>query len=290
MNRKPVIGVLDLGASGGRVLAFVLEGDRLRPMEVHRFSHGRQRYHQMDASTGTIALRRCWDLPRIFQGVKQGLQALAAHDEIELASFGIDTWGSDGTWIDEDGDMLCMVGTGRDDRWTDAREKILSTVDARRLFEITGVQSHPFNVLNQVYWYARHRPKLVAAAATYMPISSLLYYFLTGDRMAEYTRMSTTQLCTLGRNEYTAKKSFPGSICHWKRCLPWPGPGPRWRLATRVLQQSCAWGCSRLLCPPPMIRPARMRAPPSPRPQRHDYQRRHVVSRRNESCRAGSLR
>ena len=202
MKRKPVIGVLDLGASGGRVFAFVWQGGRLHPVEVHRFEHTCQSYPQSNPSIKTIGLCRCWDLPRIFEGLKKGLKAILAQDDLQLVSFGIDSWGSDGTWMSEQGDMLGMIITGRDDRWARAREEIVAKIGARRLFELTGVQSYNFNVLNQIYWYVNHQPKVVDAAATYMPLISLLYHFLTGDRMAEYTWMSVTQLCTLGRNQY----------------------------------------------------------------------------------------
>ena len=202
MKRERAIGVLDLGASGGRVFAATCERDRLRLVEVYRFEHRPQSYVQKDALTGKLARRSCWDFGRLWQGLCEGLRRLASREALELRSFGIDTWGSDGAWTSAAGDMLGMIGTGRDTRWRQAQEELLGTVGRERLFQETGVQSHPFNVINQLFWYRHHEPRLVEAAATYLPINSLLNYLLTGRRVAEHTWMSTTQLCPAGEACY----------------------------------------------------------------------------------------
>ena len=202
MAPKPAIGVLDLGASGGRVYAAVLEEGGLCLHEIHRFTHAPQRYWQRPGEKGSPICRSCWDFPGIYEGLLEGLRRIARRGDLELLSLGVDTGGSDGTWLNTAGDMLGLIGTGRDRRWREAREEILQQVSEEELFHLTGVRSDPFCVLNQLYWYAHHQPALVAAAATYMPINSLLYYFLCGERVAEYTWMSTTQLTRPGQACY----------------------------------------------------------------------------------------
>ena len=202
MARKPSIGVLDCGASGGRVCALAVQENHLRLIEIHRFSHSPQRYWQRVEGHGDRVSRLCWNLGQIYEGLLQGLSKVAQRDDLELKSFGVDTWGSDGTWMNATGDVLGLVGTGRDARWTAAREEILQQVGGCELFRLTGTRSEPFCVLNQLYWYTRHAPDLVATAATYMPINSLLHYYLCGEKAAEYTWMSTTQLCAPGEARY----------------------------------------------------------------------------------------
>ena len=203
--KKPTIGVLDIGASGGRTFVAVRDNNTLRLIEIHRFEHKIQYYWQKDSLSGKVVKRVCWSLGHIIAGMLDGLREVAISDEFELKSFGIDTWGSDGVLMNSNGDVLGLVPAGRDNRFEQSRNQILNQMSEKELFNLTGVQSYPFNVLNQVYWYCRNQPKLVDIASNYMPINSLLYYFLTGQRVAEYTWMSTTQLCSLGKAQYNRK-------------------------------------------------------------------------------------
>jgi rhamnulokinase len=201
VNRQPAVGVLDLGASGGRVFAVALDGNRLRLHEMHRFAHAPQRYWQ-STEGGAVVSRYCWSLGCIYAGLLEGLARIAQRSDLALQSFGIDTWGSDGTWVNAEGDVLGLVGTGRDPRWQAAQAELSREVSECELFRLTGTRSEPFCVLNQLYWYARHQPQVVAAAAAYLPINSLLHYYLSGQQVAERTWMSTTQLNRPGEDGY----------------------------------------------------------------------------------------
>ena len=205
MGKKPAIGICDLGASGGKIFISLIDDDALRVKEIYRFQYSPQKYFQSNLRGKKLVQRLCWDFNWIFKEIISGLKKIASLEEIELKSFGVDSWGSDGAWITGDGDMLGIIGTGRDLRWQQARCEILAKINAEELFRLTGVQSYPFNVLNQIYWYTKYQPDLVKAAAIYMPINSLVYYYLTGEIIAEYTWMSTTQLCKAGKAEYHEK-------------------------------------------------------------------------------------
>lgn len=202
MVEKQAIGVFDLGASGGRFFLMYPQHDSMAFDEVYRFAHNYQTFFHTDLSGRQLPSRFCWDFGRIYAGMLEGLKRLSSVEGISLVSFGIDTWGSDGTWVTDKGDMLSLVATGRDPRWQHARNEILAQISEQELFAITGIQSHPFNVLNQVYWYRKYEPAIFEAASQYMPVHSLLYYYLTGKRIAEYTWLSTTQLCLAGEKEY----------------------------------------------------------------------------------------
>ena len=202
-SQVQIAGVLDLGASSGKAFAAVWDEKKLKLVEVHRFAHHPETFYQ-PSQDGSIAKRHCWNLGSLYGGMKDSLAKLAQQYGT-ITSFGIDTWGSDGGWLSAEGDVLNLIATGRDERWQAAREEILQIVPRKLLFKQTGLQSHPFNVLNQVYWYARHQRDLVHFAETYMPIHSLLNYYLTGVRCTEHTWMSTTQLCALGCKQYDSE-------------------------------------------------------------------------------------
>ena len=202
MKKKQAIGILDLGASGGRVFALTLDEQELQQTEVHRFAHEPQHYWQGLAHPERTVQRTCWDLGAIYAGMLEGLARIGGRDDLELVSFGIDTWGSDGAWITRSGDILGMIGTGRDARWALARDETSDRISERDLYHLAATSSEPFCVVNQLYWYARHMPQIADLAAHYMPINSLLHYYLCGARAAEYTWMSTTLLCRPGSDDY----------------------------------------------------------------------------------------
>ena len=202
MKRRDAIGVLDLGASGGRFFAATIHDRKLLLEEIHRFAHSPIELWEYGTEGRQPQFHPCWDLYAIWRNLLEGLRKIATRDDLRLISFALDTWGSDGAWMTADGDMLHPIATGRDPRWSRAREEIQQQISPEALFQTTGLQSHPFNVLNQIHWYVHHQPKLVEAAATYLPINGLLNYFLTGQRVAEYTWISTTQLCPATQMQY----------------------------------------------------------------------------------------
>ena len=80
MARHVALAV-DLGASGGRVVAGGFDGRLLELEEVHRFDNG----------PVTMAGRLIWDLPRLWQEVSLGLRAAAARGAWALATDGATT-------------------------------------------------------------------------------------------------------------------------------------------------------------------------------------------------------
>lgn len=203
MVSDPAIGVLDIGATGGRVFALQKEPGGLVLNEHHRFAHAPQSFWLTAADGSATAVRRFWDLGTLYRGMLDGLQSIASSGSCQLKSFGVDTWGSDGTWMSVEGDVLGLVATGRDDRWHEARGEIADRVSLRWIFYETGVYSEPFCVLNQIYWHVKHTPSLVSASWGYMPIPSIFHYWLSGERVAETTWMSTTQLLASGEAKYS---------------------------------------------------------------------------------------
>ena len=76
---------VDLGASGGRVVAGRLDGRRLTLEDVHRFENGGV----------AVGDRLHWDLLGLWSRVQEGLRAASTKYGREVASVGVDTWGVD---------------------------------------------------------------------------------------------------------------------------------------------------------------------------------------------------
>lgn len=180
MTRVASVAAVDLGASSGRVMAGRGGLGILDLHEVHRFANV--------PVTTDGALR--WDIHRLYAETMKGL-GMAARG-FELASVGIDTWGVDYGLLDAAGALLASPVHYRDPRTDGVAARVLASVGEAELYAVTGTQTLPFNTLYQLV-AATQRGEL-SSAATLLMIPDLLGYWMTGERGAEVTIASTTQL------------------------------------------------------------------------------------------------
>jgi rhamnulokinase len=169
-----VHAAVDLGASGGRVIAGRVSRDGVELHEVSRFPN------EPVSAGGTLY----WDILRLYQSVLSGLSAAASR--FPLASAGIDSWAVDYGLLDSAGTLIGNPVHYRDQR-TDG---VTVDVPAADLYAVTGIQHLPFNT---IYQLAASLP-LVRTASTLLLIPDLLAYWLTGTLGAEVTNASTTGL------------------------------------------------------------------------------------------------
>jgi rhamnulokinase len=183
LTSPTAVAAVDLGASGGRVMAGVVDGAELELLELHRFPNVPVRV------LGTLH----WDILALYQGVLDGIHAAAGAGD--LASLAIDAWGVDYGLLDSDGALLGNPVHYRDTRTEGVAGQVLGRVPAAELYEITGIQQLPLNTIFQLV-AAAGTPQLTAAR-TLLMIPDLLAFWLTGQAGAEVTNASTTQLYDL---------------------------------------------------------------------------------------------
>jgi len=173
MTGPVAVAAVDLGASGGRVMAGQVSASGIALHEVHRFGN------QPVTAGGTLY----WDILRLLAEVRTGLGAAAR--QFPLASAGIDSWGVDFGLLDETGALLGNPVHYRDVRTAGIR----IPVPAAELYAVTGTQQLPFNTVYQLA-----ATPMLRHAATMLLIPDLLAYWLTGQVGAEVTNASTTSL------------------------------------------------------------------------------------------------
>jgi len=171
------VAAVDLGASGGRVMAGLVGASDVALHEVHRFAN------QPVTAGGTLY----WDILRLLADVRHGLE-LAAR-QFPLASAGIDSWGVDYGLLDETGALLGNPVHYRDGRTEGVADRILAAVPAGEIYAVTGIQQLPFNTIYQLA-----ATPMLRHARTMLLIPDLLAYWLTGEAGAEITNASTTSL------------------------------------------------------------------------------------------------
>ena len=184
MTRSITVAAVDLGASGGRVIAAAVSGSGVKLHEVSRFPN------EPVLAGGTLY----WDILRLYGAVVAGLSAAAA--SFPLASAGIDAWGCDYGLLDAAGTLLGNPVHYRDGR-TDG---VTAPVPFAELYQATGIQHLPFNTIYQLA--AAGGTPVLDAARTLLLVPDLLAYWLTGSVGAEVTNASTTALLDVGTRQW----------------------------------------------------------------------------------------
>ncbi|MGN0980848.1 MAG: rhamnulokinase family protein [Candidatus Avoscillospira sp.] len=191
MDRVYHLLAFDLGASNGRAILGTFDGKTIKMQELHRFENN---YVELN---GVFY----WDLPYLFNQMKQGLLAYRRLGLGELDCMGIDTWGVDYGLLDRNGHLL---GDPRSYRYaTDADvAETWKTVDFPTLFRRTGIGSMPFNTVYQLHRRVREEDVALQNADTLLLLPDLLGYFLTGEKAAEYTHATTTMLLNAATGDW----------------------------------------------------------------------------------------
>ena len=193
MQIKHLMAV-DLGASGGKCFVGTFEDGSFSMRELHRFAHEGTSFFAPDRR-GAVSERTYWDDIFIFRNLCDGLRAFRREVGDSLSGLAVDTWGADGQFVTADGDVLGKVYCYRDHRLDDMIAQVKARVDAQRVYAVTGIHFQPFNVSNQLLWFALNRPELLALPGlTYLPIPAVFNYYLGGFRAVDSAWASVTQL------------------------------------------------------------------------------------------------
>ncbi len=182
-----VFAAIDLGASSGRIVAGVFEGNSLELNEVARFKNG----------PIEVGGELHWDFDRVYRSILEGLISLgdfAASRGQKVVSIGIDTWAVDYGLIGEDGKLLATPRHYRDERNLLGADAVHALIEQSALYAINGLQFQPFNTVYQLAAEQLQRPDLFAKTKTLLLMPDLIGYLLTGVARAESTNASTTGL------------------------------------------------------------------------------------------------
>jgi rhamnulokinase len=195
VGQNRVYLAVDLGASSGRIVAGVFDGDVLTLEECHRFENG-----------GVIANGHLyWDLLGQWRDIQSGLRAAAARFGDSLVSVGVDTWGVDFGLLGAGDELLGNPSHYRDQRTEGFPERAFATVSKEKIFAETGLQFLPFNSLYQLVAMQQAGSPLLEHAQSFLMMPDLFHWLLTGTKSNEYTNSTTTQIYNPQRGTWSAE-------------------------------------------------------------------------------------
>ncbi len=181
----------DFGASSGRAILGIFDGEKIELQEVHRFSNDPVKIN------GTVY----WDVQRLFYEIKQGI--LKAKEAGGFDSIGIDTWGVDFGLLRKDGTLVENPVHYRDARNDGMVEKATEYMSKERMYDITGIQFMDFNTIFQLLSLKENRPYILEEADTLLFMPDLLNYMLSGIKSTEYSIATTSQMVDLKTNDWS---------------------------------------------------------------------------------------
>ncbi len=182
----------DFGASSGRAMLATFDGERISMEEIHRFSN--------DAVTVNVTMY--WDILRLFFEIKAGITKAVNMGGFD--ALGIDTWGVDFGLIDKRGRLISNPVHYRDSRTDGIWDEVYKIIPKDEVYSRTGIQFANFNTLYQLMYLKLHEPETLENAETMLLTPDLFVYMLTGEKRAEASIASTTNLL----NPYTKDWDF----------------------------------------------------------------------------------
>jgi len=182
---------IDIGASSGRAIVGSVKDGKIALEEVFRFENSQVRLNGHD----------CWDIDKLVESVKAGIDAAIAKCPIE--SIGVDTWGVDFVLLDDRGERCGDSVAYRDERTKGAdaeiEKDVLSFAD---LYSRTGIQKTSFNTIYQLWALKKEHPEQLERAAKFLTVPEYINYRLTGNVVHEYTDSSTTALLDAAKKDW----------------------------------------------------------------------------------------
>ncbi len=176
----------DLGASSGKMFAGDFDGEKLALHKVHGFEN-----RAIDMGGHLY-----WDFPGIYRNLCDGISIAAR--ESDVASLGIDSFNNDFSFVDKAGALLQPLRAYRDERALRHEEAIYRRIPKEKLYMLSGNQLAPFNTYMQLAAMVEDgHGYIFDKADNLLMLPDLAAYFLTGERVMEYTLAAETQMLDL---------------------------------------------------------------------------------------------
>jgi rhamnulokinase len=180
----PIHLAIDVGASGGRVLAGGIHDSEVFLEEIHRFDNGPH----------FLGKRLVWNLLGIWEEIQIGLQKAAQKFSKRVTSVGVDTWGVDYVLLDKNEDLVGPAFSYRDPRTHGVMQEAFQRISRSQIFAHTGLQFMELNTAYQLLSMRLEESPLLDIAERFLMIPDFLHWQLSGQQCNEFTNASTTQL------------------------------------------------------------------------------------------------
>lgn len=142
-----------------------------------------------------------WDIDEIWSKLmtcaKQTLAQLSEQQRKEIVGISVTTFGVDGALFDKAGNQLYPIISWKCPRTLPIMENIANYIDVEALYRRNGVGHYSFNTLFKLLWLKQNKPEIYAQADSFLFISSILTYRLTGVKSTDRTMAGTSMMTNI---------------------------------------------------------------------------------------------
>ncbi|WP_440207706.1 L-fuculokinase [Actinobacillus pleuropneumoniae] len=147
-----------------------------------------------------------WDIEEIWQKLmtcaKSTLSQLSAQQRQSIVGISVTTFGVDGTIFDKAGNQLYPIISWKCPRTLPIMAELADKIDVEALYQRNGVGHYSFNTLFKLLWLKQHKPELYAQADSFLFISSILTYRLTGVQSTDRTMAGTSMMTNIENDDW----------------------------------------------------------------------------------------
>ncbi len=194
MNEKDIAIVFDCGATNVRVIAMDKSGQILA-------SHSLP--NETDEDPNFLG-GRIWDIEKLWNKLCIASKNVTSKIDIKrIAGVTVTTFGVDGTFLDEKGNLLYPVISWQCERTSAIMNNIEKYIPLKKLYAISGVYPYAFNTINKLIWFKENKPEIIDQANRFIFIPSILINKLSGVFQNDATMLGTTMMGDISRRNFS---------------------------------------------------------------------------------------
>jgi len=191
---KHIAVVFDCGATNIRVVAISNHGEILASK-----SFPNETDEDPNLKNGKI-----WDIDKLWNKLSLASKEVMSKIDTKLiVGVTFTTFGVDGTFVDQKGQLLYPVISWKCNRTESIVKRIDKYIPTDRLYQLSGVFPYAFNTIYKMVWFKENHPELFAEAHRFLFIPSLLINRLTGMMKNDATMMGTSMMSDLQKRQFS---------------------------------------------------------------------------------------
>ncbi|MGQ1786052.1 MULTISPECIES: L-fuculokinase [unclassified Saccharicrinis] len=196
MQEKDIAIVFDCGATNVRVIAMDKHGSILA---------SQSKPNETDEDPYTPG-GRIWDLDKLWEKLCGAANVVTSQiDTNRIVGVTVTTFGVDGAFVNELGDLLYPVISWQCERTVSIMDNIEKYLPLEEVYKVSGVYPYAFNTINKMIWFKENRPEIIEQSHRFLFIPSLIIHKLSGVMQNDATMMGTAMMADLAKRDFSEK-------------------------------------------------------------------------------------
>ncbi|MDG5799777.1 L-fuculokinase [Marinilabiliaceae bacterium ANBcel2] len=188
--------VFDCGATNIRVVAMDTKGEILAS---HSLPNSTDKDSAYDGG-------RIWDLNKIWDKFcKASKEVVSKIDSSLIKGVTVTTFGVDGAFVDEKGELLYPVISWQCPRLQSVMQRIDSYMPVEKLYNISGVYPFAFNTISKMLWFKEFRPDVIDQSERFLFMPSLLLTKMGAEQVNDTTMIGTSMMADIEKRSFSNK-------------------------------------------------------------------------------------